>query len=85
MRIQNGEVKAGGKRLIRPFASLADSLIHVCSYSASFMPLLTRTAGVRAERHVLKLSRPPKQVKTSVNVGMAKLVHVECRNGPSVL
>ncbi len=85
MRIQNSEIKAGGKRLIRPFASLADSLIHVCSYSASFMTLLTRTVGARAERHVLKLSRPPKQVETSVNVDMAKLVHVGCRNGPSVM
>ncbi len=37
VRIQNSGVRAGGERLVWPLASLADSLIHVRSYSASFM------------------------------------------------
>ncbi len=41
VRIQNGGVKAGDERLTWPLASLADSLIHARSYSASFMTFLT--------------------------------------------
>ncbi len=42
MRIQNSGVKAGGERLVWPLASLADSLIRVHSYSASFMIFFNR-------------------------------------------
>ncbi len=41
VRIQNSGVKAGDERLMWPLASLADSLIHDRSYSASFMIFLT--------------------------------------------
>ncbi len=42
VRIQNSGVKAGGVRLVWPLASLVDSLIHVRSYSASFMTFFNR-------------------------------------------
>ncbi len=41
VRIQNSGVKAGGERSVWPLASLADSLIRVHSYSASFRIFLT--------------------------------------------
>ncbi len=42
VRIQNSGVKAGGERLVWPFASLADSLIHVRFYSAAFKTFFNR-------------------------------------------
>ncbi len=48
MRIQNSGVKAGFERLVWPLASLAYSLIHVRSYSASFI-LTFLTVKLKAE------------------------------------
>ncbi len=54
MRIQNSGVRAGGERLVWPFASLADSLIYVRSYSASFMTFFNRLLKVEICAMALK-------------------------------
>ncbi len=62
VRIQNSGVRAGGERFLWPFASLADSLIHVRSYSASLMTVLTvllKSGVIYHHRRTLEqLTRP---------------------------
>ncbi len=78
MYIQNSGVKAGGKHLLWPLASLADSRIYVRLYSTSLMICLTLLiilATNRGYQHNVVL-----QVKPNTNAGVAKLANM----GPGI-
>ncbi len=82
MRIQNSGVKAGGERLVWPLASLADSLIHVRSYSASLMTFFNRLI-----KKLESLQRGLSKFKYNVRIFMVcqprvnRRVELEAQNG----